>query len=135
MKPKHPKRKGQPGFTLIEVMITVGIMGIFIGLIIPVQVQVHRLAESEVGLQKAIQVLRNEVEVLRVMPYDDLTPGHSLPFHAQAKGLDKLVAGRGEVHIERDPRMRGLLQLRVEVHWRDARLGMRSVHTELYKAP
>lgn len=128
-KAHHPR-----GFTLIELMIVIAMMGISVAWIVKAQVGSHHLAESEIGLQRAVRALQNQVEILRVKPYDQLEPETSIPFDPEVKELDQLVAGRGIVKIESDPDHPELLLLRAEVHWRDPRIGMRSVHTILLRS-
>jgi len=127
--------RSRQGFTLIELMIVVSMIGIFAGILVPIQLDSHRFTESEVGLQRAIRALQNEVEILRATPYAELRPGQVTPFDVRVEDLNQLVAGRGEVRIERDSRRSDLIVLQVEVFWRDARLGMRSIHTILFRAP
>ncbi len=122
------------GYTLIELMIVIAIMGITVAWVVKAQVSSHHLAESEIGLQRAVRALQNQVEILRVKPYEQLEPDTGIPFDPEVKELDQLVAGRGIVKIESDPDHPELLLLRVEVHWRDARIGMRSIHTILLRS-
>ncbi len=119
------------GFTLIELMIVIAMLSITLGWLVHAQISSHQLAESEIGLQRAVRALQNQVEILRVLPYEELKPGTSIPFDPRVKELEQLVDARGIVQIKSDPEYQELLQLSAEVHWRDARIGMRSVHTVL----
>ena len=127
-------RRASPGFTLIELMIVCAIIGIFMALIVPVEIQSQRMAESEVALQKANLALRSEVEILRSTPFQELESAGSLPFDERVAALSELVDAAGVVKVEPDPARPGLLKLKVELTWRDARLGLRSIHTVVYKA-
>ncbi len=126
--------RSSEGFTLIELMITVAVIGIFIMVIVPVQISTARFIESEVALQKAIQVLQGQAELIRATPHSALEPGSVTAFDRAVRGLQDLVAGRGVIKIERSKDNPGLLIIDIEVHWRDARKGMRSIHTVLYRA-
>ena len=132
---KLEKNHGRKGFTLIEVMVTVAMIGIFMAILTPMIFQNDKFAESEVALQSAIQSLHSEVELLRIRPYSDFKAGELIPFDSSVEQLSELVAGRGEVKIEKDPVNGSILLMRVEVHWNDPRFGMRSIHTVLLKTP
>jgi len=126
-------RKASQGFTLIELMVVVSMIGIFIGVAVPMEIANLRLSESEVGLQRAIQVLRSEVEFLRLAPAADFTAGATVPFDPGVTALEDLVEGKGEVAVTEVADRPGLLRLTVTVSWRDARVGPRSLHTVIYK--
>lgn len=129
------RSENEKGFTLIEMMIVVAIIGIFMVILIQMQIQNDKFAQSEVELQKAAQALRSEIDFLRIIPYSELKPGTAMPFDASVKILSELAAGRGEVSVERDKTKPQLLMMRVEVFWRDARTGMRSIHSIVARAP
>ncbi len=122
------------GFTLMELMVSIAIIGITMTWYLKAHVESERFAEAEAGLQIAIRALRNEVEILRVMPCGKFKPGTSIPFDSQVGELDDLVEGRGIVIIENDGEKSDLFILRVEVHWRCAKKGMRSIHTVLMRS-
>jgi type II secretory pathway pseudopilin PulG len=115
-------------------MIVVAIIGIYVALAVPAELSVQRAAESEIGLQRALQFLRNEVEVLRTTPVQEFAAGSTLGFDPRAGDLSELVEGKGEVAVERLPDRPGLLRLTVSVQWQDARVGTRSIHTVVFKA-
>jgi prepilin-type N-terminal cleavage/methylation domain-containing protein len=127
--------RSKQGFTLIELMIVIAVLGIFLATFMPARVRSQRVAESEIALQRAVRALQNEVEILRAAPGDTLKPGRVIPFDPRVKELDYLVAGRGAVRIEQDAKESGLMVMRVEVHWRDPLRGMRSIHTVLFRTP
>lgn len=129
---KH-KLKNSRGFTLIELMIVVAIMGILGIVVVRSQARNQIYAESEVRMQYAVRALRNQVEVLKTTDIEKLKNHKELPFDSKGKGLSDLVAGRGVIVIKQDSKIPGLWILRVEVHWRDPRVGMRSIHTVLFK--
>lgn len=121
------------GFTLIELMIVIAIIGIIMGYYVKSQTQLQRSVESEISLQIAIRALQNQTEILRAIPVKKLDQSAIAAFDPKVEELRKLVAGRGVVRIQNDPQFPNLLLLRVEVHWRDARMGMRSIHTILMR--
>jgi len=112
----------------------ISMLAIFIASFVPNHVASKRLAESEVGLQIAGRALRNQVELLRAMPLEKLTQNRVMPFDSRGKSLEQLVAGRGVVLVKQDPEYPGMVLLRLEVHWRDPRIGMRSIHTVLLRS-
>ncbi len=134
MKKYATTRRGH-GATLLELMVVIAMIGIITGPLIKAQVYSESLAMAEVGLQRATRALRNEVEILRSTPYDELKNKREIPFDARVEELKDLVEGRGEVGIERDARHPGLLLLHVEVGWRGPRGSWRSVHAELMRGP
>ncbi len=123
-----------PGFTLIELMVSIAIISISISWYVKAHVESQRLAATEVSMQRAVRALRNQVEILRSMPFKKLKPQTVIPFDPRVKELESLVAGRGIVKIGQDKEYPGLLVLNVKVHWRGARKDMRFVHTVLYRS-
>ncbi|MCP4352656.1 MAG: type II secretion system protein [Desulfobacterales bacterium] len=71
------------GFTLIELMVVLAVLSITLGWLVHAQVSSHQLAESEIGLQRAVRALQNQVEILRILPYEELKSGTSIPFDAR----------------------------------------------------
>ncbi|MCP4351514.1 MAG: prepilin-type N-terminal cleavage/methylation domain-containing protein [Desulfobacterales bacterium] len=122
------------GFTLIEVMVVIAIIVVSLTYLLPSLVSTHIYSESEIALQRALRILQSEVEILRAMPFEKLENASILLFDPAVDELSQLVAGRGTVTIKKDSGYPGILLLRAEVHWRDPRTGMRSVHTVLLKA-
>lgn len=129
-----PFRLSCSGFTLMELMVSIAIIGITMTWYLKAHVASERFAESEIGLQKAVRALRNEVEILRAMPPENFRPGTGIHFDPQVGEPDGLVEGRGIVKIENDKERPDLLTLQVEVHWRCPKKGMRSIHTMLIRA-
>jgi prepilin-type N-terminal cleavage/methylation domain-containing protein len=120
------------GFTLIELMIITAVIGICIVFFTPMLIQIQRLAESEVGLQRAHLALGSEVEALRAMaPGDQLRDGNTIEFSGEDWGL---VEGKGRATVEEVPDRPGLFRVRVEINWIDAVKGQRSIHTMVYRA-
>ncbi len=132
---KLPTIRRVHGTTLIELMVVIAMIGIITGPLVKAQVYSESLAMAEVGLQRSMRALRNEVEILRMTPYDELKSRREIPFDHRVKELGDLVEGRGEVMIETDAHHPDLLLLRVEVGWRGPRGTWRSVHTVLMRAP
>ncbi len=130
---KTSLKMNNKGFTLIELMIVAAIIGITMAMFAPLYYQSLKASESQVSLQVAHRALRNEVEILRSLPGDELSPGQTLPFDRRVEELEALTAGRGVVKMESSPDTPGLVEIRVEVHWRDPVIGMRSIHTILYR--
>ncbi|MDM8516334.1 type II secretion system protein [Desulfobacterales bacterium HSG16] len=125
------------GFTLIELMIAVSLIGITVTWLVQAQINAISLSESETALQRANRALRNQVEILRAMSPEsmaELVPGQAVPFDSRVKELENLVAGRGVISIEEDPDFPDLLVLNVKIYWRDPRGGIRSIHTELLES-
>jgi prepilin-type N-terminal cleavage/methylation domain-containing protein len=122
------------GFTLIELMIVVSIMGIFMVIAVPMQITSQRLGESEVGLQKAHLVLRSTAEAMRALPGPELAPDKVIAFDLKAWGQDDLVDGKAEARMEEVPDRPGLFKVRAEVVWTDAWKGKRTIHTLVYRA-
>ena len=121
------------GFTLIELMVAVAILGITLSMFGPLYYNTLKISESRVALQIAHRALRNEVEILRSLPPGKLVAGESLPFDPRVEELESLPGGRGVVEIKNSQDSSGLLKARVEVHWRDPVSGMRSIHTVIYR--
>ncbi|MCP4113157.1 MAG: hypothetical protein GY749_47780 [Desulfobacteraceae bacterium] len=57
-------------------MVVLAVLGITLAWLVHAQVSSHQLAESEIGLQRAVRALQNQVEILRVLPYEELTVNH-----------------------------------------------------------
>jgi len=123
------------GYTLIELMIVLAIIFLSTGYLIRGYINFQLLAGTEVALQRAMMALHTETEILRKASWEELSRKEVFPFDARVKELDRLVAGRGVVKVVKDLEHRELLTIRVEVHWRDERRGMRSMHTVLFKSP
>lgn len=75
-----PKTKVKCGFTLAEVLITLGIIGVVAAMTIPTLISNHQKKQTVVKLQKAISVMNQAYR----LAYDDV--GETTPEEARALG-------------------------------------------------
>lgn len=106
------------GFSLIEstamvFVLTFGAMG---------AIQMHMTAiEKTRALQEygaADEVLQNEIEALRALPFDELRAGSAQPLHSATPALDRLPRAQATVDIlDQSGDTPGLKQVSVKVRW------------------
>ncbi len=74
------KRKGEDGFTLIELIVTVTIMGILIVGIVNLYITIETSQRKSYHLEVANRAGERQIEVLRNAQFASLTPGEDIDF-------------------------------------------------------
>lgn len=104
------------GFSMMELtcafaVLTVGVFG-------ALQLQMRALDATRMLRDDALAAtaLANEIETLRALPFDALSPGVALPFRSGDAVLGRLHAAEGRVDIA-ETDLAGLRDVRVEVVW------------------
>lgn len=70
----------QKGFTLVEMLITIVVLGIAIAAIATLYYQMQSLQNDSRYLDLATRAAQTEIEVLRNNSYNSLTPGQNINF-------------------------------------------------------
>lgn len=74
------KRKGEDGFTLIELIVTITIMGILIVGIVNLYITIETSQRKSYHLEVANRAGERQIEVLRNAQFGSLTPGEDIDF-------------------------------------------------------
>jgi len=106
------------GFALIELIaalfvLTIGMFGV-------IQMYHFGLAKMQAMNESAIAIraVRNEVETLRAVPFDDLQNVEAAPFRSETPGMDELVNVVSDVAIkDYDGGAGRLKEVTVAVKW------------------
>lgn len=77
---KIRKNTTSGGFTLVEMLITVVILGIAITTIAALYYSMQKVQNSSRNLDLATRAAQTEIEVLRNNSYNSLTPGQNIDF-------------------------------------------------------
>jgi len=73
-------RKNQSGFTLVELVITVAVLGIVLTSVISLFVNIQQAQTHTRYLETATYAAQTEIESLRTINYNNLTPGSTINF-------------------------------------------------------
>lgn len=72
--------RGERGFTLVELMTTIVVIGIVVGSISSLMLAVQRTQRESMFMEGATWAAQREIEVLRNNQYGSLTPGENITF-------------------------------------------------------
>lgn len=107
------KKKKQGGFTLIEVLITIFLLGVVLMTLVSVFIYGFTLLARTKQVNLAAQIAQEEVEFIRNNSFDDiLTLGTSFTHES----LSSLLSGQGTLTIEDGPGD-DIKKLTVSVTW------------------
>jgi len=85
-----------PGFTLIELMVAVAIIGIMSGYFVAMYKQARNFHESDLRLTRATAAMIREAEAVKAMPFDDLAIGGDQDLSPEVESMvAKLDGGDG----------------------------------------
>gem|GEM_PF-472811 len=87
------------GFTLVELMVAIAIIGFVLTTSLAVFVDRERRLRGAEETNRVYQVLANEAEVLRTIPFGALTSLEAKPFLSDVALLNGLSGARTELHI------------------------------------
>lgn len=112
----HHKRFGEDGLTLIELMITIVVLGISIAGIGSLYYYMQNMQVESQHLDLATRAARTEIEVLRNNSYNSLTPNSTIDFSSSLPS--QLPPGKSGTVKVTEPTP-GLRQLDVTVTYTD----------------
>lgn len=75
---KHP----QAGFTIVELLVTIAIVGITTASLASLFISIHKVQQQTIYVDSATRAAQREIEVLRNDNYASLTPGQTIDFTA-----------------------------------------------------
>ncbi|HEY5611737.1 MAG TPA: type II secretion system protein [Thermoanaerobaculia bacterium] len=90
----------QRGFTLIEVLFGLAILGLVITTSLAVFYERERRLRAAEETIVAYQILANEAEVQRQVPYSQLTPDETMPFASDPLMIARLRNATVEASVE-----------------------------------
>jgi type II secretory pathway pseudopilin PulG len=95
---RHHRRGGQIGVTLVELLVTIVVAGIFFAAIVPVFVLAQKTSSGDKARLVAMNVAQSRIELIRELPFVYLTTdflnGGSV--EATVAGIDTSWAGEGD---------------------------------------
>lgn len=95
------KRGNQSGFTLVELAITVAVMGIFISGVVSLFVNIQNAQTHTRYLESATYAAQTEIESLRTINYNNLSEGQTIDFTNQLP--DTLPSGSTGTVVVSEP--------------------------------
>jgi prepilin-type N-terminal cleavage/methylation domain-containing protein len=125
---------GKAGFTLIELIVTLAVLGLIIVLSLAAVAQIDKLHRSQLNLKNAIRCLRSQAQIVKAGGYGAWRPGKALDFDDSIGLLRHLPGGVGRVTVEKGDDPPGLKIVRIEVKWQDPG-GEKNIHTIIYLSP
>jgi prepilin-type N-terminal cleavage/methylation domain-containing protein len=106
MTPAAPARARSSGFTLIEVMVSLTVLGVAVLALAPLGLHAARQASEVHGATYEAGVLAAEVARLNVLPYAQLTPGTTCATdpappvpHTRCTSVTDVSAGRKQIRV------------------------------------
>jgi type II secretory pathway pseudopilin PulG len=108
------KRLNQTGFTLVELGVTILVLGIVLTSVISLFVNIQQAQTSTRYLETATYAAQSEIESLRTISYNNLTPGQSIDFTDQLPG--SLPSGSTGTVVVSEP-LAGLRRVDVTVSY------------------
>lgn len=111
------RRARHAGFSLLE--LTTAIFILSLGVLGAITMfhygldKTRAVHESEL----AFRALANEIETLRVAPFNELEPGHDLPFRSSGPETDRLHLAEKTVAIAPVPGTPGLAEVTARIRW------------------
>jgi len=106
----------QSGFTFVEVMVTIVVMGLVVGALTELYISIEHVQERTAWVQVATRAARTEVESLRNSNYNSLTAGQDIDFSAQVP--TSLPAPRTGTVVVSEPQA-GLKRVDVTITYSD----------------
>ena len=135
MTQRHNIRRGQAGFTLIELMVSVAILGIMAGIFSVIYLNASKLNQDHILFTRATAALSRQTEILKAASYDELKPGQGQPFSPDAASMvASLPGGTGIIDISSDDNLKGIKRINVQINWKNPWGATKSIHTVVMKA-
>jgi len=105
------------GFTLLE--LTCAVFVISVGLFGVLHVYLRGMDKMQAinEYETALCALNNELETLRTLPWETLTPGEGLSFRSETPGLEQLYLAEAQTFITADKDHAGLKRVTVRIRW------------------
>ncbi len=107
------------GFTLAEVMVAVGVLGVVLLLVAQTGYLVLRERQREGAREEALEAAANVLEAARACPWDELTPAWAARQRLADFSAGRLRDGRLEVRVEPEASRPHTRRVTVEVSWSD----------------
>lgn len=119
--PSVPIPRVRPAFTIIELMIALGLMAVFCAFFVPLLASVSRERRASMQEHAAVQHAANVLETMTQTPFTELAAASDSSMPSLPAGVQQLLPGAEQtVTIAPAAGEPGTLKIMVNVRWRQS---------------
>ena len=135
MKPFDSSRDSRSGFTLIELMIVIAILGIMAVPLVTMLQSATKFSEDHLQFTRAAALLARQAELVKTAPYAQLQvqTGQNLD-SSLASALTQLPEAKGKLEIAPQPGQPGIKRVFIEVNWVNPWGAPKSLHSVILRS-